>query len=218
MKSKSEISTFLKMSTENGISWAFFSITAYFRHHLIEKWKFVYFELDLGLTSFSLPESDSSLKIREATLKDIEKIKLDLYPHMSEKQDYDKRYIEQIGTNKCTCFIAEFDKKLIHYFMVFESAINSPLMQSPFDKNKLFKCDAYIGNAFTVKGTRGHSVTTYVLLKIIKYLQKDKNISRAILLVHKDTPGAVGFFSRLGFKVIKNAESKSLTSKFLARS
>jgi ribosomal protein S18 acetylase RimI-like enzyme len=202
---------------ENGFFRTFFSIYTYFRHHLIEKWKFVYFELDLGSPPFSLPDRDSSLKIRKANYRDIEKIKLDLYPHMGEKQDFDKRYINQIGTKNCTCFIAEVDKKLIHYFMVFDSANNSPLMQTPFDQNNLFESDAYIGNAFTVKGSRGQSVTTYVLLEVIKYLQEEKNIMRAILLVHTDTPGAVGFYSRLGFKVIKNAESKTLSYRFLAR-
>ena len=61
---------------ENGFFRTFFSIYTYFRHHLIEKWKFVYFELDLGSPPFSLPDRDSSLKIRKANYRDIEKILL----------------------------------------------------------------------------------------------------------------------------------------------
>jgi ribosomal protein S18 acetylase RimI-like enzyme len=56
-----------------------------------------------------------------------------------------------------------------------------------------------------------------VVLTIIKYLQNETNSTRALLLVHKDTPGAVGFFNRLGFKVIENAYPKTYLSRFLKR-
>jgi len=36
-----------------------------------------------------------------------------------------------------------------------------------------------------------------------------------LLLVHEDTPGAIGFFNRLGFKVIENAYPKTYLSRFL---
>ena len=214
---KSQLKILIVFFDKNGFYLTFHKVIQYIRYNLIDKWKFVYFELDLKLQPFSLPERNSSLKIRKADYKDIKKIKNELYPCMGDKQEFDKRYIDQIGKKGINCFIAELDNELVHYFMVFDSAIHSPLMRTPIDHKKIFKSDVYLGNAFTVMGTRGQSITTYVLQAIIKYLQSEEQYSRAVLLIHKDTPGAVGFYKRLGFKVIANAEAKTLVSKFFVR-
>jgi ribosomal protein S18 acetylase RimI-like enzyme len=55
------------------------------------------------------------------------------------------------------------------------------------------------------------------LLSIIDYLQNESSALRALLLVHEDTPGAVGFFKRLGFKVIENAAPMGFFSKILQK-
>ena len=201
----------------NGISGTISILSEYIRYNLTEKWRFIFFEINLTSPPFSLPKKDESILIRRAETKDYTKIKNDLYPYMGHKQEFDKKYLDRISENGINCFIAEVDNKLIHYFMVFDSAIESPLVQTPFDKQMLTQDDAYLGNAFTIPSARGKWITPHVVLTIIKYLQNETDSTRALLLVHKDTPGAVGFFNRLGFKVIENAYPKTYLSRFLKR-
>ena len=140
---------------DNGISGTVSTLSKYIRYNLIEKWRFIFFEIDLTISPFSLPKKDDSILIRRAETKDYIKIKNDLYPHMGHKQEFDKRYLEQISKTGINCFIAEVDNKVIHYFMVFDSAIESPLVQTPFDKQMITQNDAYLGNAFTIPSARG---------------------------------------------------------------
>lgn len=205
-----------ELFSEGGVSRVLEQTVAYVRYHTKEKWRFVYFELDLTANPYSLPETGSSMAVRRAQSADISKIKNDLYPYMEDKQEFDKRYIDQIGEGNYNCFIAEIDNKVVHYFMVFNSATDSPLMQTPFDKHKVKEKDAYLGNAYTIPDERGMWIVPHVLLRIIHYLQKETTATRALLLVHENTPGAEGFFSRLGFNVIDDAYPKSLFSLFLA--
>jgi len=182
----------------------------YIHHHLRDKWRFIYFELNLTEVNYSLPEMDESLVVKRAKHGDIKKIQDDMYPFMTTKQEFDKRYIEQIGDDGFECFFAEKDGKVVHYFMVFNNALNSPLIQTPFDKKKILPNDAYLGSAFTTPEARGIWIVPHVLLSIISYFHDKENMQRALLLVHEDTPGAVGFFKRLGFSVINNASPKNL--------
>jgi ribosomal protein S18 acetylase RimI-like enzyme len=153
---------------------------------------------------------DASLVVKRAVQADIKKIQDDIYPFMTTKQEFDKRYIEQIGDDGFECFVAEKNGKVVHYFMVFNNALNSPLIQTPFNEKKILPSDAYLGSAFTVPEARGIWIVPHVLLSIISYFHDKKNMQRAILLVHEDTPGAAGFFKRLGFSVINNASPKNL--------
>ena len=212
---KDKLNLLSKEFQKNGIFGTISILSKYIRYNLNEKWRFIFFEINLTMPPFSLPKKDESILIRRAITKDYIKIKNDLYPHMGHKQEFDKKYFDQISETGVNCFIAELDNKLIHYFMVFDSAMDSPLIQTPFDKQMINKSDAYLGNAFTIPSARGKWITPHVVLTIIKYLQNETNASRALLLVHKDTPGAVGFFNRLGFKVIENAYPKTYLSRFL---
>jgi len=214
---KDKLNHLSKEFKNNGISGIISKLSEYVRYNLTEKWRFIFFEINLMLPPFSLPKKDESLLIRRAETKDYTKIKNDLYPYMGYKQEFDKQYFEQISKSGFNCFIAEVDNKIIHYFMVFDSAIESPLFQTPFDKQMINQDDAYLGNAFTIPTARGKWITPHVVLTIIKYLKNETNATRALLLVHKDTPGAVGFFSHLGFKVIENAYPKTYLSRFLKR-
>ena len=214
---KDKLNHLSKEFKNNGITGIISKLSEYVRYNLTEKWRFIFFEINLMLPPFSLPKKDESLLIRRAETKDYTKIKNDLYPYMGYKQEFDKQYFEQISKSGFNCFIAEVDNKIIHYFMVFDSAIESPLFQTPFDKQMINQDDAYLGNAFTIPTARGKWITPHVVLTIIKYLKNETNATRALLLVHKDTPGAVGFFSHLGFKVIENAYPKTYLSRFLKR-
>jgi len=178
---------------------------AYVLHHTKEKWRFIYFELDLTKNPYSLPDIDKSIVIRRGKPEDIEQIKIDLYPYMEENQEYDKQYIECIGEGNIECFLTEKEGELVSYFVVFKEANRSPLMKTPFQKGLLKKSDAYLSSTFTVPSARGMWIVPHVLLSIIDYLQQESQTTRVILLVHEDTPGALDFYKRLGFKVIENA-------------
>ena len=201
------------MFSERGISRVLEQTVAYVRFHTKEKWRFVYFELDLTADPYYLPEICSSMTVRRAKPEDIEKIITDMYPYMGEKQEYDKQFIERVGDSNYECFITEKDGKLVSYLIVFKKANQSPLMKTPFKKKMITESDACLGSAFTVPDARGMWITPKVLLSIITYLKKESSANRVLLLVHEDTPGAVGFFKRLGFKLIENATSEGFLSK-----
>lgn len=180
-------------------------LLAYLRSNFKEKWEFTYFDISLEKDPYTLPPLNNSLNIRVAKPVDIPKIESDIYPLLTPNQENDKRDISRIGEKGMTCFIAERNHKIVHYFLVFDSALESPLMKTPFDKVKILENDAYLGSTFTVPDARGLWIVPHTLLYILSFLRNTTNASRALLLVHKDTPGAVGFFRRLGFKIIEDA-------------
>ena len=179
----------------------------YIRYHLDEKWQFVYFELNVEDFSFSSPNKDGSILVRQATEKDIPKIETELYPHFTAQQEYDKRHISQLGKKGISCFIAEQNNQIVHYFMLFEKALESPLMITPIKKSLISENDAFLGNAFTLPSARGFWILPEVLASIFSYLSSKNHIRKAILLAHEDTPGAINFFKKIGFHRINDAAS-----------
>ena len=83
-------------------------------------------------------------------------------------------------------------------------------MITPFKKSLIEESDAFLGNAFTIPKARGYWVLPEVLSEIIAYLKTNKEINRAILIAHTDTPSAIQFFEKIGFKVIKDVKKKPL--------
>lgn len=183
------------------------------KYHLKDKWEFIYLGIDLTAPTFSIPGMDESLSVRIAGRNDIPKIESDIGIHLAED---DRRQIQRIGEDDFFCFIATRNEKIIHFFLVYENAINSLLAKTPFDKKKMHKTDAYLGSAFTVPDARGLWVVPVVLMKILEHFKDRKNINRALVLVHKETPGAAGFYQRLGFSIIQNPEEHNL-SYFIAK-
>lgn len=180
----------------------FLKVFRYLRHHLIEKWKFIYFEIDIQNYSSKFP-IDKKLKILNAKNHHLDKIREDLYPYFTHKQEFDTRYINNIGEDGINCFLAEKNGKFIHYFMVFSDAKKSPLINTPFKKNSITNEDVYLGNAYTVPHERGALVLPSTLDAIMRHLKENfKEKRRVILLVHQDTLGAEKFFSILGFRKI----------------
>lgn len=172
----------------------------YFFYHIKEKWKFIYFEVEISNFELRFP-FDDKLKIIDAKKKDIEKIEKDLFPFFTYKQEYDLKFIQKIEEDGIKCFVAEKEGKFVHYFMVFTNALESPLTKTPFNKNKIMQDDIYLGSAFTVPHERGSLILPSVLKEIFKFFKKNlKSKKRALLLVHEDTLGAEKFFSILGFK------------------
>jgi GNAT superfamily N-acetyltransferase len=206
-----------ELYSEGGVSRVLEQTFAYVRYHTKEKWRFVYFELDLTANPYSLPEIGSSMAVRRAKPEDIEKIITDIYPYMGEIQEFDKQFIERVGDSNYECFITEKDCKLVSYLIVFKKANQSPLMKMPFKKKLITESDACLGSAFTVPDARGMWIIPHVLLTIIDYLQKESSALRILLLMNVDTPGALGFYKRLGFKIIENAAPKGLFSKILQK-
>lgn len=178
---------------------------AYLINHLKEKWRFVYFEIDLNEEICSFPKVRDSFVIRIAKKEDIQRIEADVYPSIEPNQEYDKRYISKIGADGFKCFIVEKDNLIIHYFLVFEKALESPLMRTPFYKDKILSSDAYLGSAFTIPSARGLWVMPCVLGEILSFLKNNTSATRALVLVHEGTAGAVDFFARLGFSRVENA-------------
>jgi len=198
-----KIQKIVNILKQQGLGGIVTKIWSYLKYHSREKWRFIYFELDLSKKHFTLPPPGDTITIRILQQDDIEKFKIDIYPYMTEKQEYDKRFVENPDDYNCLFFIAENEGRIIHYFVVFVNVLDSPLMETPFNKQQLRSGDAYLGNAFTVPDARGHWIVPHVLQNIISYLQSETQARRAILLVHEDTPGAAAFFKRLGFAEIQ---------------
>jgi ribosomal protein S18 acetylase RimI-like enzyme len=165
----------------------------------------VYFELNINEYHMSLTPDDSLL-FRKASDADYKKIVRDIYPLLDGYGENDKKYLKH--PNKYTVFIAEKENRIIHYFLVFENPINSPLTQTPIFKDIIGKDSAYLGSAFTSPHARGSWIMTFSVSHIINYLKEETNAKKALLLVHKDTLGASEFYKRLGFKIIKYAAPK----------
>jgi len=189
-------------------------LLVYFKSNLKDKWDYIYFEISLEKNPYTLPPLSNSLNIRVAKPVDIPKIESDIYPLLTSSQENDKRYISYIGEKGITCFITEHNFKIVHYFLVFERASESPLIKTPFSKLKILENDAYLGSTFTAPEARGLWIVPHALLYILTFLRNTTNNKRALLLVHKDTPGAVAFFCRLGFKSISDSVSYSFLFYF----
>jgi len=199
-----------KILLSSGVAGLKNHLLAYLKFNFKEKWEFTYFEISLEVEPYLLPPKINSLIFRVATPEDITKIQTDIYPLLTKNQENDKRYILKIGENGIICFIAELNKKVVHYFLVFVKVHESPLMKTPFEKSKLLENDAYLGSAFTAPEVRGFWIMPNILLYILSYLRENTNASRALLLVHKNTPGAVGFYLRLGFNMVENPLSEGI--------
>lgn len=191
----------------------------YLHYNLKDKWEFIYFEYDLNNPVFSLPEIDDSVVIRLAEKDDADKIETDIVPFLSEEETRDfRKHLACIGETGFQLFIAEKNNKFVHFFEVFEHALSSPLAKTPIDKSKLQARDAYLGFTFTIPEVRGLWIVPHSIKRIFDYLKDSTHVNRALVLVHKDTPGATSFYRRLGFKVIEDAHSsRPLSSKIYDR-
>lgn len=171
---------------------------SYIKHHVIEKWRFVYLEFDLKKKIFELP-SPEELSIRISTEKDLARFKSDVFPHLTPNQGFDKRLIIGGYDSDMQIYIAERKNKIIHYFIFFKNALNSPLVDTPVNKRLLLNTDAYLGGTFTVPDARGSWIVAHVLQKILMSLKAEGVTQRVIMIVHPDTPGAIKFFEKMGF-------------------
>ena len=187
----------------------------YIKYNLKSKWGFIYLERVLDDKMFSMKINEELFSIRIAKQRDIPKIKKDIYPLLPEDdKENDGRDIEQIGTSdNLFCFIAEKEGKIIHYFLVYPSAVDSPLIKTPFSKMKIGDEASYLGSAFTIPEARGLWVVPASLSFIMQYLKNNIQAKKTYVLVHKDTLGAVEFYEKLGFCKVENAVSKGLLFK-----
>lgn len=200
--------------SSKGISGLGNLIAAYVKYNHKDKWKFTYFGISLHETPYSLPPINDLFVIRIAKPEDISKIKSDIYPSLTSKQENDKRDFLRIGESGFTCIIAERENKIVHYFLVYHSALNSPLIKTAFNKAKILENDAYLGATFTAPDARGLWIVPHSILYLLSFLKSNTNASRALLLVHEDTPGGIGFYQRLGFKIIEKPIAKSIMNAF----
>lgn len=180
-------------------------LSRYARYKLKDQWEFIYFELPIDEEMFTFTMREP-LVIRPVRRNDIKRIEADIFPFISLAEQHDvRKHMSIIGSKGFNCFIAEKDNIMVHYFLVYDKALASPLIHTPFDQTKIGDGDAYLGSAFTSPHARGMWIMPYSLSKICEYLKSETDATRALLLVNKYTPGAVGFYKRLGFREIENA-------------
>jgi hypothetical protein len=207
----------LRKYTKNGVAGFLVSLRSYCKYHFKEKWKFTYFKICLEQVSSKLPNLAEEFIIRIALPNDIFKIKNSIYPHLTDKQENDKRDLERIGENDFECVIVEFNGEIVHYFIFYYNAIKSPLSKTPFKKEFIESHDSYLGSAFTTPVARGLWIVPHVLLFIFSFLKNNNSSKRGLLLVHEDTPGAIGFFLRMGFIKIENPITRSFINKLIGK-
>jgi len=211
---RQRVSTMFRVLSSKGTSGLIELIRAFLVYQVYEKWRFVYFEKCIEKVPFKLPKLEDSIIIREAVEDDIPQIKNDIYPFLTEKEGNDKRYIEKIGTTQVKCFLAERQSKIVHYSLLFENAINSPIMQTPIIKSKINSSDAYLGTVFTIPEARGLRIMPHTVLRIFSHLYKNTSTKRILVIVHKSTFGAEGFYRRNGFNVMNNVEARNYLHNF----
>jgi len=162
----------------------------------------------LDIDKYQSLSDNKKTKFRKANFADKNKIQNDIYPYLDGYGENDKKYLEEPESH--TIFISEKEKKIIHYFLVFEDAQQSPLIKTPINKKFINNETAYLGSAFTVPEERGLWITIYSVAFIIKYLKQNTDIKKVLLLVHDKTSGAIEFYQRLGFHIIPNAAPKNV--------
>ena len=118
---------------------------------------------------------------------------------------------KELKKNYNTCFLGIKNNIVIHYFLTYENPINSPLIRgAPFIKENLLEDDAYLGSTFTIPSERGSWIAPSSLSFIINYYKVYTNKNRLIVLVHKDTLGAVDYYKRFGFEIFLNAAPRNI--------
>ncbi len=164
--------------------------------------KYIYLSLDAENFKHSLNKTDINSKVFVANSDDRESIEEDLFPHFDKQQDYFKQFLK-FDREDILCYLCKKNHRLIHYFLVFKNAKTSPLLKTRFKKNlDSYDQTAYLGNAFTISSERGGWIVLQVLSKIIQDFSDLHGISKFIVLVHPDTPGALKFYQKCGFKII----------------
>lgn len=174
-------------------------VKRFIKYWLFDRKGFVYLVIEVNAPFTKLPPLDDSILIRMAFEEDKPKIHNDLFPHILDSFENDKRYFDLIGEKNFKCFLAEREDTLIHYFHVYHSASSSPLIKTPKGKKIIRDNDAYMGSTFTVEDFRSLWIAPHSVSIIIDHLRSIGR-ERALVLVHKDTPGAESFYKRLGFK------------------
>lgn len=164
--------------------------------------KFVYLSLDAENFTKFFNKNEEDSKVFLANLDHKGLIEEDLFPHFDEQQDYFRQFLN-FDREDVLCYLCQKNNKLVHYFLVFKNAKTSPLQRTRFKKNlDSYDQTAYLGNAFTIASERGGWIVLEVLSRIVKDLKDLHGITKFIVLIHPDTPGALKFYQRLGFKII----------------
>lgn len=171
----------------------------YLKYRLYDERHFVYFAFLLD-RPFPVFPAQAPLAIRCAGPEDLPRIERELFPYLGDVAEGDKRYFPLIGKEGISCFLAEEDGRLVHYSWLFTDLRHAPIMHTPLDKKKLRGGDVFIGPVFTLPSVRGRWVFPVVLQAIIEYVEQHTVARRVILFVFEKNPGAVAFFSRLGFQ------------------
>jgi len=147
------------------------------------------------------------ISFRIANSEDFDQIKFDISSFLSNNHND----LKQFKANKNYIFIGLKKNKIIHYFFTYENPIDSPLCTgSPFNKSLLEKEDVYLGSTFTIPNERGNWIAPSSLSFIIEYYKSKTSKNRMFVLVHKNTPGAIEYYERLGFNIIPNAAPKNV--------
>lgn len=195
---------------EKGLVGFYLAIREYLIYHLIGKWSFVYLEfmLDQPIVSFVVRDS---ISVRIATPEDQDRIESDIFPLLEGPLAYEKKYFRLLGDPDVRCFLAESDRKLVHYSWVFLDAFQSPIVEPPFDRSQLRAKDAYVGPIFTSPACRGF-VYLQVLSEILRFLRNEVSCERALVLVQGKNPSAVSFYKRMGFKEISGGQPRNIFS------
>jgi len=183
------------------------------KYHLIDKWQFIYLAKDIiSYKHEGINIKDVSFK--KAKSEDLIKIKSDIFPFI-ENMHSDKKELKK---NLNTCFLGLKNDKIIHYFLTYENPKISPLFSGAlFNKQSLLKTDAYLGSTFTIPSERGSWIAPSSLLYIINFYKVHTSKKRLLVLVHKDTLGAVDYYKKFGFYVMNNVAPKNILEWFLLK-
>lgn len=196
---REKVSATIRICRNDGVIACVRRCGAFLRRRMLDQQGFVYFYMPMGRSHLIVP-SDPTVTIRRAEIADRTRIEAELFPFVGESEENDKRYIALLGTPGVHCFVGEWDGRLVHYCWLFEDARRSPLLDTPFVQRRISDGDAYIGPAFTSPHARGRWIFPQSLSAILAYCAEKTSTRRLLLFVHKKNPGAVQFYTRLGFQ------------------
>jgi hypothetical protein len=154
---------------------------------------------------------------RVANHDDLNQIQSEIFPYLDEGHS-DKQSLSEFNSDANKNIIGIKDDRIVHYFLIYDNALDSPLIQNtPFNRSILKKSDAYLGSTFTISCERGNWIVPSSLSFIIESYRTQLNKKRVFVLVHETTPGATEFYQRLGFNIVENAAPKGPIQWLIAK-
>lgn len=176
------------------------------RYKILDQWRFRYFYLFLDRSEDLRLSDNPAIRIFKLSSSNLDQVRSDLFHAMGDNSK-DRSIFEVYHSHQdVECWLAERDRKIVHYCWVFYNVYMSPIATTPFRKSLLRSDDIFIGPVFTSPQARGF-IFLVTLCKILNELKGVCRYRRVLVFAYSKNIGAFSFYRRMGFMPIKDPYS-----------